>query len=214
MKTLNIALALIIGLLHSSFAQKDAKAEDILKDVSKKYKSYKSVAASFKVVIDNQKDKTKENQSGSITIKGDKYNLVMAGQEVICDGKTTWTYLKEENEVQVNDANSKKDAITPTSIFTIYEKGFRSKYTGEKTENGKAVQQIELVPDDAKKSYSKIQLSISKTDKYVVSAKVINKNGTNLIYTVEKFTPEAPAADNLFTFDATKHPGVEVVDLR
>ena len=47
-----------------------------------------------------------------------------------------------------------------------------------------------------------------------MSAKVLNKNGTNLIYTVEKFTPDAPALDNLFTFDNAKHPGVEVVDLR
>lgn len=214
MKKLIVSILFLVTLINSSFAQKDQKAESILKAVSSKYKSYKSLAASFNVIIDNQKEKTKENQSGTITIKGDKYNLTMSGQEVISDGKTIWTFLKEDNEVQINDANAKKESISPSTIFVIYEKGFRSKYLGEKTEGGKVIQQIELIPEDAKKSYFKIQLSISKDEKYVIGAKVLNKNGTNLIYAVNKFTPDAPALDNLFSFDSSKHPGVEVVDLR
>ncbi|RYF62489.1 MAG: outer membrane lipoprotein carrier protein LolA, partial [Cytophagaceae bacterium] len=34
------------------------------------------------------------------------------------------------------------------------------------------------------------------------------------VYTITKFTPNAPAPDALFTFDKSKYPGVEVVDLR
>jgi outer membrane lipoprotein carrier protein len=207
-------ITLFTANIYSINAQTDPKADEILKSVSAKYKSYKSLSATFKVVIDNEKEKTKENQTGSITIKESKYKLDMDGQEVISDGKTIWTFLKEENEVQINDATVKKDAITPSSIFTIYEKGFRSKYIGEKTDAGKTIQQIELVPEDPKKPYFKVQLFINKADKYVSSAKVLNKNGINLSYAVDKFTPDAPAEDTLFTFDKAKHPGVEVVDLR
>jgi outer membrane lipoprotein-sorting protein len=205
---------LFIAVFHFAFSQTDPKADEILKSVSAKYKSYKTLSATFKLVIDNEKEKTKENQSGSITIKENKYKLEMEGQEVISDGKTIWTFLKEENEVQINDATAKKDAISPSSIFTIYEKGFRTKYIGEKEEGGKTLQQIELVPEDSKKPYFKIQLFINKSDKYVMSAKVLNKSGINLFYSVNKFTPDASADDTLFTFDKTKHPGVEVIDLR
>jgi len=207
-------LIVLIAGFNSAFSQADPKAEEILKSVSAKYKSYKSLTATFKLVINNEKDKTKENQTGSITIKENRYKLVMDNQEVISDGKTIWTFLKEENEVQVNDANTKKDAITPSSIFTIYEKGFRSKFMGEKTEAGKTIEQIELIPEDAKKPYYKVQLSINKADKYVMSANVLNRNGIHLSYSVDKFTPDAPAEESLFTFDKSKHPGVEVVDLR
>lgn len=214
MKKVSFVFTLFTIVFTSAFSQPDPKADEILKAVSAKYKSYKALSATFKLVIDNKENKTKENQSGTITIKDNKYKLVMDNQEVISDGKTIWTYLKEENEVQINDATAKKDAINPSSIFTIYEKGFRSKFMSEKAEAGKTIEQIELIPEDAKKPYFKVQLSISKEDKYVVSANVLNKNGINLSYSVTKFTPDPAFDETLFTFDKTKHPGVEVVDLR
>jgi len=202
-------------LFHFSFSQKDSKADAILKAVSAKYKSFKSLTVAFNLTVENQKENTKEIQTGTITIKGDKYKLLMNGQEVISDGKSIWTFLKEENEVQINDAKAKKDdAFSPASIFTMYEKGFRSKYTGEKKSGNKTLQQVELVPEDAKKSYFKIQLTINKTVKFIESAKILNKSGTHLIYIVENFKPDVPAPDNLFSFETSGHPGVEVVDLR
>ncbi|HMT28965.1 MAG TPA: outer membrane lipoprotein carrier protein LolA [Bacteroidia bacterium] len=202
--------------VHPCFsqAQKDPKAQEILKGVSAKYKSMKSLSASFKVVSVDQKAKTTDTQTGSIVVKGEKYKLLLKGQEVISDGKTSWTYLKESNEVQINEVAAKSDAISPTNIFTIYEKGFSSKYIGDKKINNVMVQQIELVPDDTKKSFFKIQININKADKVITSAKIFDKNGTNMTYTIEKFTANPDAPDSQFTFDKAKYPGVEVVDLR
>jgi outer membrane lipoprotein-sorting protein len=77
-----------------------------------------------------------------------------------------------------------------------------------------AVHHIELVPDDSKKSYFKIQLFINKTDKFITSAKIFEKSGSIITYTVEKLKLDVEAADNMFIFDKSKYPGVEVVDLR
>jgi outer membrane lipoprotein-sorting protein len=174
----------------------------------------KSLSASFKVTTLDQKSKTTDTQTGSLTVKGEKYKLTLKGQEVISDAKTIWTYLKESNEVQVNDASEKSEGISPTNIFTIYEKGFSSRYMGEKTEGAITLQQIELVPDDQKKNYFKIQISINKKEKVISSAKIFEKNGTIYTYLIEKFKADAEAPESLFTFDKTKYPGVEVVDLR
>ncbi len=218
MKKLSTLLVIAGSLLFISpvYSQnkKDAKAQEILKGVSAKYKSMKSLSASFKVTSVDQKSKTTDTQPGSITVKGDKYKLLLKGQEVICDGKTVWTVLKESNEVQINEVVEKSDAISPTNIFTIYEKGFSSKYMGEKKIDNVTVQQIELVPDDNKKSFFKIQLNINKQDKVITSAKIFDKNGTNMTYAIEKFSMNPDASDNTFTFDKAKYPGVEVVDLR
>jgi hypothetical protein len=138
----------------------------------------------------------------------------MNGQTVMCDGNTTWTYMKESNEVQISDNKPSADAITPTSIFTMYEKGFKSKFLANKTIAGKAVQLIELTPDDNKKSYFKIQLTIDKVGKYVNEAKVFDKNGNIYTYSIVKFTPNAAVTDDLFSFNKAKYPGVEIVDLR
>jgi len=206
-----IALVLITSQLS---AQNDPKAQEILKGVSAKYKSYKTLTASFKLGILDQKSKKSTTQNGSVTIRGGAFNLFMSDQTVMCDGKTTWTYLKESNEVQVSENKPTADAITPTNIFTMYEKGFKSKFLSEKTAAGKSVQLIELTPDDAKKNYFKIQLTIDKKDKYVSEAKVFDKSGNIYTYSIVKFTPNAKVTEDMFTFNKAKYPGVEIVDLR
>lgn len=208
------AFLLLAAFAVPAVAQKDVKSEEILKSVSEKYKSYKSLFASFKIVIENLKDKTKQNQKGSILVKDNKYKLEITGQEIYCDGKTSWSYLKESNEVQINNNETKTDAITPANIFTLYENGFESKYVGEQNQKGKTMQQIELIPKDKKKPFFKVEVWINKAEKYVASAKIFNNNGTRLNYSIEKFTPNAPANDVAFVFDTKKYPGVEVVDLR
>lgn len=102
----------LVLLTQISFAQKDNRSQEILKSVSAKYKTFKSVSATFRLQIDDKKSKTNQTQNGSILINGDKYNLSITGQQIISDGKTSWTYLKDANEVQVNDAQNKVDGIS------------------------------------------------------------------------------------------------------
>ncbi|HEX5001055.1 MAG TPA: outer membrane lipoprotein carrier protein LolA [Bacteroidia bacterium] len=208
-----IACFLAVSIV-SAQGTKDPKAQQILKSTSAKYKSLKSMSATFKVTSLDQKTNKKDVQNGSLILKGEKYKLALKGQEVISDGKTSWTYLKESNEVQINDVNSKSDAINPTNIFTIYEKGFSTKYMGDKKVDNVMVHQIELVPDDQKKSFFKIQINIHKSEKIVTLAKIFDKNGNIYIYSIEKFKINIDVDDALFTFDPVKFPGVEVVDLR
>lgn len=215
MKKLFLLFLASLQFHQNGMAQRDAKADEILKAVSAQYKTYKSLAASFKLSIENQKEKSATTQSGVITIKGNMYRIDLKDQEIISDGKSVWTFLKEEKEVQINDATSNTDeAISPSRIFTLYEKGFKTRYAGEEIENGIVLQQIELSPEDTKKPYYKIQLSINKSLKNVVRAKIFNKNAIHFSYVVNTFNPDAPAPDQIFSFDVSKHPGVEVVDLR
>lgn len=207
-------MLLLTAFTSVTFAQKDAKSQEILKGVSAKYKSYKSISAAFKVVVLDTKDKSTQTQTGNIVMSGNKYNLTITGQQIISDGKSSWTYLKDANEVQINDATTKTDGISPTSIFTVYENGFDSKFVEEKTIAGKAMQLIDLTPLDKKKPYFKIQLQVNKADKTISGANIFNNNGTKMAYSVTKFNPDVAVNDAMFTFDVKKFPGVEVVDLR
>ncbi|MBL7924790.1 MAG: outer membrane lipoprotein carrier protein LolA [Bacteroidia bacterium] len=213
-KTLSSLLVLLSLCSSVVYAQTDARAQEVLKAVSAKYKSYKSLEAAFKLSRLDQKTKSTENFNGKIIISGSRFNFVLNDQTVMSDGKTTWTYLKESNEVQISETKTSEGAITPTNIFTMYEKGFKSKFMGEKTIAGKAVQQIELTPDDPKKNYFKIMLNIDKTGKFVSEAKIFEKNGGILTYSIVKFTPNIPVSDDSFVFNKLKFPGVDVVDLR
>jgi outer membrane lipoprotein-sorting protein len=207
-------VAVLMLLAVTVSAQVDQRANEILKSVSSKYKSYTSLQASFTLNRLDQKTKKTEKFDGNITLSGVRYQFSMADQTVICDGKTTWTFLKEVNEIQISDNKPAEGAITPTNIFTLYEKGFKSKFMGEKAIGKSTVQQIELTPEDTRKSYFKIVLTIDKTGKYVREARIFEKSGSITTYSIVKFTPNASLAADSFTFNKAKFPGAEIVDLR
>ena len=199
----------------SAYSQTDKKAQEILNGLSSKYKTLKSLKATFTIVVENQGDKIKQEQSGTLSLKESKYKLQVAGQEIISDGKTRWTFVKDANEIQIDNQKKDENAITPSNIFTIYEKGWLSKYLGEKKIKNITYQNIELVPLDTKsKNVFKVKLAIDKAQKTIASAVIYDKNGSVQTITVNKFTPNGANEEAIYIFNSTKYPGSEVVDLR
>ena len=116
--------------------------------------------------------------------------------------------------MQVNSYEPDESTISPSQIFTIYQKNFLYAFTEEKTMNGKVLQYIELTPIDKSKPFFKIRLAIDKAAKMIQSAVVFDKNGNRYTYDIKNFTPNPDLPDNFFMFDSKAHPGVQVVDLR
>jgi outer membrane lipoprotein-sorting protein len=199
-----------------SSAQTDAKAKAILADVSKKYRSYDVVKTDFTFTLESPQNKAKDIQKGTLLVKAaaNKYKVTMTDQDMISDGKSQWTYLKKDKEVQVSVVDKTGDALNPAQIFTLYEKGFKYLYTSDKKIGAKVYQMIDLSPTDTKKSYFKIRLGIDKVAKQVASVLIFDKNGNKYTYDVKTFVPNVKVPESTFTFDAKKYPGVEVVDLR
>jgi outer membrane lipoprotein-sorting protein len=73
---------------------------------------------------------------------------------------------------------------------------------------------VDLVPEKKDAQYFKIRMNIAKKDRNVQSFTLFDKSGNKYKYTISKFTPNANIADNFFTFDPKKYPGVEIIDLR
>ena len=72
-----------MAFLTGAIGQTDQKAQNTLKAVSEKYKSLKSIKALFTITIENGKDKSKEVQKGTLYLKGSKYKLEIAGQDIL-----------------------------------------------------------------------------------------------------------------------------------
>src|ERR1700744_5243025 len=91
-------------------AQNDAKAKIILDGVAKKVKSLSSMKANF--VLNLTGGKVKDTKKGTLSLKGEKYHIVLGSQEIICDNKTTWTYNKDTKEVQITTPNQGDQSIS------------------------------------------------------------------------------------------------------
>jgi len=219
-----------ILITNVSFAQKgaekDAMAKAILNKVSEKYRAYEVVKTDFDFTLDNPQAGVKETQSGTLIAKSkaNKFKVTIyspetsakpeIAQEILSDGKTQWTYLKKDNEVQINNVDNSGEGLNPAQVFTIYEHGYKYIYNGETKIGGKICQEIDLTPEDIKKSFFKVRLEIDKVKKQIYSALIFDKNGNKYTYTLRSFVPNIQVPDNTFSFDPKMHKGVEVVDLR
>ncbi|MDZ4784552.1 MAG: outer membrane lipoprotein carrier protein LolA, partial [bacterium] len=146
-KNTAITAGLLLLIFTSVFAQQakevvDQKAKAILDEVAAKTKAYTSIKTEFESSaikkVSNTETKVSDTQTGTLQLKGEKYKLEIKGQVIICDGKTQWTYIKESNEVQVNNAPDPDatDTPSPINIFTLYEKGYKYKFEKEDVSNG------------------------------------------------------------------------------
>jgi outer membrane lipoprotein-sorting protein len=197
-------------LLTTVKGQGDKKSTAILDAMSTKYEKIKSFKAIFTYTPEGGKP-----LKGDATVKGTKFRLKMAGQEIFNDGKLMATYIKETNEVNLQDFDpSAGGDLDPTRIYSAYKKGFKYAFLQEKKEGAQTYEVVELTSTGKNSQVDKVQIQVNKADKSINSWKIFQKNGQKVTYKVEQFQPDVAVADTYFTFNAKQFPGVEVVDLR
>jgi outer membrane lipoprotein carrier protein len=221
MRTFYIAMVLVLsGFVagaqsNPKEAKNDPEAKKVLDAVSSKFKTFSSVQAGFSYKVENATGKALSSKSGTILMKGTKYKVTFGGNEIFSDGKTVWNYDKSSNEVTISNLDASGSTITPQKLFTnFYDKDFLYMLNGEKKSGAKTLQEIEMTPTDKSKSFNKVYLLVDKTAKTIYSTRVLENGGNRYTYTVSTMKTNMPMADNVFSFNKSKYPGVEEVDLR
>ena len=224
MRIFILLIAMSIVNMTSLSAQKqmtskkdnDPNAKRILDKLKKEYDSYKTMELNFSLELELP-GQPKETQKGLVAQDGNKYLVKLDQQEIYCDGKLLWVYLKKNNEVQINNFNPKdaEGIITPKDMMQLYSKGnFAYAITGEGTENNQAVTFIEFKPLDADSEYSKFRLAVDTKLNKMVSMKVFSKDGSRYTLTVKELTPNKKFDNGFFVFNTSKYKGIRVEDLR
>lgn len=194
----------------------DPEAKKVLDKIRKKYEAYKTLEASFNLSIEVP-GQPKEVQKGKISQEGDKFRLEMDQQIIVSDAKTTWVYLKKNNEVQINNAQPGADNgfLTPKELLKRYQKGdFLYAINDKVTENGKVITLIEFKPKDKNSEYSKFRLSIDEKAGTIQGIKAFSKDGSRYSFDISRLSTNKSFVAGTFGFDTKKYPGVHVEDLR
>ncbi|MBW6536290.1 MAG: outer membrane lipoprotein carrier protein LolA [Mariniphaga sp.] len=210
-------LSIFLASVFFVQAQQDSKAKQILDEVSQKTRSFKTISADFVFSMENRTMDINERNEGSIKLKGQKYvvDLPDIGVQVFSDGKTIWNYMKDGNQVTISNLeDGGSELMDPSTLFTIYEKGFQSRYVGEKTIGNETVHQIELFPDSEEHEVSKILLSIGKSNKMIKSALLYGTDGNIYGIEVKKMDTQTELPDSYFVFIAGDYGDVEIIDFR
>jgi outer membrane lipoprotein-sorting protein len=215
MKRITLLFGLLTIVLAGFTQGNDPAAKKVLDAVSKKFKGYKAVQSNFTLQVEDAHGKVQGTKKGTVFMKGSKYRVNITGQEIYSDGKNVWTYDKGANEVTITQVDPSGTGITPQKLFTsFYDNDFLYKLNGEKKEGSKTLQEIEMTPVDKTKAFHKVYLLVDKKNQSIYSTKVLEKNGNKYSYTVTSLNGKAAIGDDVFTFNKSKYPGVEEVDLR
>jgi outer membrane lipoprotein carrier protein len=211
-KSILVFIGIIVGRV--AMAQYDPKALEILEAMGKKYKAIPSFEVNFTQALTNESAGVKDEVKGKFTVKGEKYKLELAEQQIYNNGTTVWTYLPASKEVNVDNFDPKSEDLTPSKVLELYKKGYKYLLLGEKNEGGVLCDEVDLVPEKKDAQYFKIKMMISKKDKSVQSWTMFDRSGNRYKNTITKFVPNVKVDDTFFAFDPKKFQGVEVIDLR
>ena len=108
-------------LLLCCVGAKAESAKSILDKAAATVSNPGGVQANFQMI-----SKQFGNTSGSISIKGKKFHASTPQAIIWFDGKTQWTYMKNNDEVNVsNPTEEELQAINPYNFINIYKKGFK-----------------------------------------------------------------------------------------
>ncbi len=216
----NTLFSLMIALLCTvaSANAQDVKAKTILDNLKAKTEGYSSIQIDFEYNMKNSDEDIDETQKGSLATKDKMYNVDIAGQTIISNGKTVWTVLPEAEEVQINtvpEDGEEDDYISPDKLLKIWEDGFKYKYDSQTMINGETTDVINLYPDvNDDKSFHTIKLFVNKVKTQINQVIIKGKDGTDYTYKIINFSPNKDISNDEFNFSTAKNPNYDVIDLR
>lgn len=182
-------------------AQNDGKAKEVLDKV------ITTLIKDGGVQIDFE-----GTENGSIIMKNEKFYLHSGNIQSWYDGSTQWSYVADTEEVNISNPTPEElQGINPYFILINYQENFNYQYNGYKTINGKQVHEIILLPKS--NGTDKITLWISKLH-YPIYIKVEQNKKTVSEINVKSYQKQQHISDQVFRFNKSLYPNVEVIDLR
>ena len=144
---------------------------------------------------------------GTIAIKGRKFQATTVQATVWFDGKTQWTYMRKNEEVNIaNPSEAELAAINPYNFIYMYKKGY--KYTMEK-KNGNFI--VHLKATD-KRGIQEMYITINQKT-YIPSQIRMQQQKGWITINIKDFT-QSKLSDGMFRFNSKDFPNAEVIDLR
>ncbi len=146
--------------------------------------------------------------SGTIILKGKKFHATTPQASIWFDGKTQWTYVKDNDEVNVTTpTETQLQAINPYNFINLYKKGYNAtlnssgkNHVAHLTATSQSNKIKELFITIDKKSYHPTQVKMLQGKKWT-------------IFDISNLKKES-FSDAQFKFNAEDFPTAEVIDLR
>jgi outer membrane lipoprotein-sorting protein len=146
--------------------------------------------------------------TGTIVIKGKKFHATTPQASVWFDGKTQWTYMKDNDEVNISTPNeSQLQAINPYNFLNLYKKGYKATLNSNGNNHV-----VHLTASSADRKIKELFITVDKKTYQPTQVKLLQgKKWT--VFDITNLKKQA-TADAEFRFNAKEFPHAEIIDLR
>ena len=192
----------IMGMMMAGGVNAES-AKSILDKAAATVSNPNGVQANFEM-----RSKQFGNTTGSISIKGKKFHASTPQAIIWFDGKTQYTYMKQNDEVNIsNPSESDLQAINPYNFINIYKKGF--KLSSKKVNNS---YEVHLKATDKKRKIQEMYIIVDQKSYRPTHIKM-QQNGKWSVLLISGLK-STTLDDDLFRFDSKDFPQAEIIDLR
>ena len=137
-----------------------------------------------------------------------KFHATTPDATIWFDGKTQWTYMKGNEEVNVsNPTEAELQAINPYNFINIYKKGFRLS-----SRSISRFYEVHLTPTDRKRNIEEMYIIVDQKTYHPTHVKM-RRNGKWSVILISQLK-SASLSDGIFQFNAKDFPKAEIIDLR
>ena len=197
-RIMNLFLMLMVAVCTSA-----QTAKQVLDKTAAALSNKGGVTANFTVT-----GKSMGSTSGRISVKGRMFQATTPQAIIWFNGKTQWTYMKSQEEVNVsNPTEAQLQAINPYNFINIYKKGYS--YTMKTVSAG---YEVHLKATDAKRQIQEMYITVNKST--YAPSQVKMRQGKKWTTINVSSLKKANLSSSVFTFPSKDYPNAEVIDLR
>lgn len=196
-------LALVLISCTSIFAQNSGEA--IVKRCVANFNNAPSLTADFTIALESG------SEHGKFTLCKNLFKIETPTMAIWFDGKTQWTFLKANNEVNITEPTGEE--LMESNPFALLS-SFSTQYNCRLLHSTSASDIIELTSKIKNTPIKSARVTISKSTGWPTTLTVTLDNGTVTSVAVQGITMGNPMQATSFRFDKKMFPTAEIIDLR
>lgn len=180
-------------------------ASQTLDKAAAKLRSAKSVTASYTLST------SQGSSAGTLTLAGDKFAMNSSQVNIWYDGKTQWTYVSADNEVNVTEPTAQElQQINPFIIINT----FRQNYSARTISKAKNAQKITLTAKNSKADIRSATVTVNPATLLPSEISLKMASGQTATIRISSIKIGNALPLSAFRFPAKKYPKAEIIDLR
>ena len=213
MKKIKYLIAIVsILLTQFSYAQ-NQDAKKILDATASAFNKAGGVTAQFTIKT-TVASKEQGQLSGTMQLKGNKFKITTPTTTTWFDGKTQWSYVRDNEEVNISTPSKSEIAkMNPYSFVNIYKSGYSYAMGSTKTLRGHSTHEVVLTANAKGKNANKIIITVDKNTYEPLCIRVKQGKSWNTII-IKSFAKGQKFSDATFKFNKNEYPKAELIDLR